>query len=70
MSTVIIVTGSRAAMDAVTQAAGVFSTRVNVVMLRVVPGAELARQRSVGRVLVTLGDLADLPRALAAGAPQ
>ena len=70
MSTVIIVTGSRAAMDAVTQAAGVFSTRVNVVMMQVVPGAELARQRSVGRVLVTLGDLADLPRALAAGAPQ
>lgn len=69
MSTVVVIGGSRVSLDALGKAAAVFSSRVNVVMLQLRPGAELSRQQSSGRTLLTIGSLSDLAAALRAGAP-
>ncbi|MEI2778248.1 MAG: DUF58 domain-containing protein [Tetrasphaera sp.] len=69
MSTVVVVSGSRVDTRVFAKAASVFTSRVHAVMLQISPGAELARQRSAGRTLITIGSLSDLSRALVAGAP-
>ncbi len=67
ISMAVVVSGSRAPLELLARAAAALPSGVTALVIRVEPGADLARRAANGRVVVTVGALADLPRALASG---
>jgi hypothetical protein len=62
---VIFFVGPNTSFLSIRRAASLFGPDVNVVTVRIKHGKEIGLQRSGGRSIVTVGALADLPRALA-----
>lgn len=65
VSSVIFFVGPNTSFLSIRRAASLFGPDVNVVTVRIKHGKEIGLQRSGGRSIVTVGALADLPRALA-----
>jgi uncharacterized protein (DUF58 family) len=64
ISAAALVTGPLTSFETLRRAAGVFSPAVTVVAVRVEHGAATGLQRTGGLTVLTIGRLADLPRAL------
>lgn len=67
ISVAVIVTGSAADADVITRTAAAFPAGTASITVRTKPGVHLQRQRAAGRILLWVGSLADLPRALTSG---
>lgn len=67
ISTVLIVSGSRTPLSTLSRAAVAFGAGVAGVIIRVDSGAEVSRRTTNGRLVVTIGGLTDLTRALVGG---
>jgi uncharacterized protein (DUF58 family) len=65
VSAVLLFVGPLTPLVSIRRAAALFGPDVNVVAVRIEHGASIGLQRSGGRSIVTIGSLADLPRALA-----
>lgn len=64
VSAVLLVVGALAEFSLVRRAKSVFSPDVNVLALRIEPGAPTSLQRTGGMSVITIGSLSDLPIAL------
>lgn len=64
ISAAVLFAGPLTPMLSLRRTTNLFGPDVNVVVVRVEHGATLSRRRSSGRTVVTIGRLADLPRAL------
>jgi len=65
VSLAVFVSGSRIASETLTRSLSAFPAGAGSITIRVLPGAQVQRQRSPGRLSLWLGALGELPAALA-----